>query len=75
MAVQGIPVTQMDSIVHRIHLGRLLCPKPSLFNDFQGISDFQENWGSPLGPSLCISLFPFVDPYSLGEITLAQNTS
>ena len=37
---RGFPKTQMNSIIYRTHLGRLLCPKPSLFNYFQGISSF-----------------------------------
>ena len=37
---RGIPETQMNSMVHRIHLGRLLCPTPLFYNGFQGISNF-----------------------------------
>ena len=32
---RGIPVTQMDSVVPRTHLGKLLCPNPLFFKGFQ----------------------------------------
>ena len=44
---RGNPQTQMNSIIYRTHLGRLLCPKPSLFNYFQGISRFSGKLGGP----------------------------
>ena len=37
---RGIPPAQMNSMVPGTHMGRLLCPKPSLFNYFVGISSF-----------------------------------
>ena len=37
---KGIPPAQMNSMVPRTHMGRLLCPKPSLFNHFVRISSF-----------------------------------
>ena len=37
---KGIPPAQMNSMVPGTHMGRLLSPKPSLFNYFQGISSF-----------------------------------
>ena len=37
----------MNSIIYRTHLGRLLCPKTSLFNYFQGISRFSGKLGRP----------------------------
>ena len=39
----GIPKTQMNSMVHRIHLGRLLCPKPLLLIIVKELSIFQDN--------------------------------
>ena len=44
---RGNSQTQMNSIIYRTHLGRLLCPKPSLFNYFQGISRFSGKLGGP----------------------------
>ena len=44
---RGFPKTQMNSIVYRTHLGRLLCPKPWFFNYFQGISRFSGKLGGP----------------------------
>ena len=46
---RGFPVTQMNSMVHRSHLGRLLCPKPLFLIIFKGFPDVQENWWDPLG--------------------------
>ena len=43
-------------------MGRLLCPKPLFFNYFQGISNFQEKWGTPRKRAPVYPLFPFVDP-------------
>ena len=57
---RGKSKTQMNSIVHRTHLGRLLCPKGPLFHYFQGISNFQENWGTPWKRAPVYPLFPFV---------------
>ena len=37
---RGNPPAQMNSMVPGTHMGRLLCPKPSLFNYFVGISTF-----------------------------------
>ena len=37
---RGNSQTQMNSIIYRTHLGRLLCPKTSLFNYFQRIYHF-----------------------------------
>ena len=56
------PKTQMNSIIYRTHLGRLLCPKPWFLNYFQGISNIQENWGTPRKHPPVYPLFPFVDP-------------
>ena len=59
---RGNSKTQMNSIVHRTHLGRLLCLKALLFNYFQGISNFQGNWGTPQKTAPIYLLFPFVGP-------------
>ena len=50
--------------IYRIHLGRLLCPKPSLFNSFQGISRFS---GKLVGPWDLPCVFPIAlrDPVAL----------
>ena len=37
---RGIPPAQMNSMVPGTHMGRLLSPKPTLFNYFQRISSF-----------------------------------
>ena len=60
---KGFPVTQMNSMVHRTHLGKLLCPKPWLFNYFQGILGFPgklENAPQAFPVGL---LFPLVGQY------------
>ena len=57
---KGIPKTQMNSIVYRTHLGRLLCPKPSLFNHFQGIYHFPGKLGNAPACSLGHCLLPLV---------------
>ena len=36
----GILPAQMNSMVPGTHMGRLFCPKPTLFDDFVGISSF-----------------------------------
>ena len=59
---RGIPKTQMNFMVYRIHLGRLLFANSPLFNYFQGISNFQENWGTPWKHTPVYPLLPLVDP-------------
>ena len=46
---RGIPPAQMNSMVPRTHMGRLLCPKPWFFNYFQGISDVSGKLGKAPG--------------------------
>ena len=48
--------TQMNSIIYRTHLGRLLCPKPLLFIISKGFPDVQENWWDPGTIPLCFVL-------------------
>ena len=43
---RGIPPAQMNSMVPRTHMGRLLCPKSYFFNYFQGISYFPGKLGN-----------------------------
>ena len=42
---RGHSQTQMNSMVHSIHLGRLLCQKPWFLNSFTGISHFPGKLG------------------------------
>ena len=61
---RGFPKTQMNSIVYRTHLGRLLCPKPWFFNYFKGISIFS---GKLVGPwdIPCVSPIALKGPMAL----------
>ena len=42
---RGIRPAQMNCMVPRTHMGRLLCPKPCFFKDFCVISHFPEKMG------------------------------
>ena len=58
------PKTQMNSIAHRTHLDRLLCPKAPYFvfsRDFK----FSGKLGNAQKPAPVYPLFPLWDPYSL----------
>ena len=52
--------TQINSIIYRIHLGRLLCQKTYLFNYFQRIYPFPGKLGNAPACSLGHCLFPLV---------------
>ena len=58
-----IPIAQMNSIVYKTHLGRLLCPKPYFFEEFCVISFFSRKLGRPPAYLLVGSLFCPWDPY------------
>ena len=58
---RGFSETEMNSIIYRTHLGRLLCPKPWFFNYFQGISRFSGKLGDPG----CVFPIPLRDPVAL----------
>ena len=55
---RGIPPAQMNSMVPRTHMDRLLCPKPTLFNYFVGISSFPGKLQVAPGTSLYIPYSP-----------------
>ena len=57
---RGIPPAQKNSMVPGTHMGRLLSPKPSLFNYFVRISSFPGKLQVTPGSSLWPSLFPLV---------------
>ena len=57
---RGIHPAQMNSMVPGTHMGRLLSPKPSLFNYFVGISSFPGKLQVTPASSLWPSLFPLV---------------
>ena len=57
-SVKGIHPAQMNSMVPGTHMGRLLCPKPSLFNYFQRISSFPGKLQVAPGTSLYIPYSP-----------------
>ena len=59
---RGFHLTQMNSMVPGTHMGRLLCPKPSLFNDFVGISTFPGKLQVAPGTSLYLSLIHISEP-------------
>ena len=59
---RGNSQTQMNSIIYRTHLGRLLCPKPPLFKYFQGIYNFPGKLENPPACSLGHCLFPLWHP-------------
>ena len=52
----GISKTQMNSMVHWIHLGRLLRPKPCFCYYFQGISNFPGKLEQ--APAYCVHGIP-----------------
>ena len=64
---RGFPVPQMNSMVPRTHLGRLLAPKPGFLIMFKGFPDFLENWWDPGTPHvyflLPLGLFPLLGVY------------
>ena len=55
---RGNSQTQMNSVVHRIHLGRLLCPKPLFFNYFTRMYHFSGKMGRAPAYYLGHCLFP-----------------
>ena len=59
----GIPADQLNSMVPGTHMGRLLCPKPSLFNYFVGIPSFPGKLQAAPQAIPGGSLFSLVDPY------------
>ena len=61
---RGIPVTQMNSMVHGTHLGVLLCPKPWFFNYFWRISRFSGKLVGPWDPP-CVSPIALRGPIAL----------
>ena len=84
---RGIPPAQMNSMVPRIHMGRRLCPKPSLFYYFQGISRFPGKLQaapqaslvvpySPLWPLAlpvpCRDRLSVVDPFAFARVLPGQ---
>ena len=56
---KGFPVTQMNSMVHRTHLGRLLCQKPCFLIIFERYIIFQENWKTPQPITWAIAYSPW----------------
>ena len=60
----GIPPAQMNSMVPRTHMGRLLCPKPTLFNYFERISTFP---GKLHVAPASLAYFPLWGPAAVAE--------
>ena len=61
---RGIPPAQMNSMVPGTHMGRLLCPKPSLFHYFVGISSFP---GKLQVAPASLAYFPLWGPAAVAE--------
>ena len=62
MEITGVPLREMDCMVPRRLLGRLFPPKPTWEISFTGISPFLGKLAWALGPSLCISYWPYEGP-------------
>ena len=68
----GIHPAQMNSMVPGIHMSRLVCPKPTLFNYFVGISSFP---GKLQVAPVSLAYFPLWGPAAVAEgLTIWPNT-